>query len=354
MMYYTSGSTSSPKGVLHAARAIYAWRGSGADWLGLTPEDRIWCTADTGWAKAGTSILFGPWSLGACSFIYDGPFNAAKRLQLLEKHKITLYCAPATELNRLAGEDIGSYDLAALTKTTTAGEAVNPIIAQRWQDATGIEVSEGYGLTETLMIVTNYPGAPIKFGSMGRPLPGCGVAVIDDAGDRLPAGEEGQIALLTPNPQVMLHYWRDPERTAACYIDGADGRWFITGDRAYIDDAGYFWYTGRNDDLINSSGYRIGPLEVESALLEHPCVLECAVVGRPDAQRGEIVKAFILLREGYTAGPELAEELQRHTKSITAPYKYPREIEFVGELPRTITGKIRRRDLRDREHNRAS
>jgi acyl-coenzyme A synthetase/AMP-(fatty) acid ligase len=152
----------------------------------------------------------------------------------------------------------------------------------------------------------------------------------------------------------MLHYWRDPERTAACYIDGADGRWFITGDRAYIDDAGYFWYTGRNDDLINSSGYRIGPLEVESALLEHPCVLECAVVGRPDAQRGEIVKAFILLREGYTAGPELAEELQRHTKSITAPYKYPREIEFVGELPRTITGKIRRRDLRDREHNRAS
>ncbi len=348
MMYYTSGSTGNPKGVLHAARALYAWRSSAAFWLDLGPGDTIWCTADTGWSKAGTSILIGPWSQGACALFYDGPFDPAERLRLLEKHAVTVYCAPSTELARVAESVTPGNDLSALRQTVSAGEAVSSVIAQRWKEVTGLPISEGYGLTEILMIVLNYPGEPCHPGSMGRPAPGSRVALIDAEGAVVADGEEGDVAVLTPHPQLMLGYWQDPERTAGCFRDGPEGRWFVTGDRAIRDDNGYFWYRGRSDDIINSSGYRIGPAEVEDALLAHAAVAECAVVGKPDAARGEIVKGFVVLRPGFAGDAALAFALQDHCKAHTAPYKYPREIEFVNELPKTLTGKIRRSALRDR------
>lgn len=349
IMFYTSGSTGHPKGVLHASRALYSWWASAAYWLALTTEDTIWCTADTGWSKAGTSILFGPWSRGACAFFYDGPFDARERLRLLSKHAVTVYCAPATELFRIADEDLTAYDLSALRRTVSAGEAVSPVIAGRWRSVAGMPIAEAYGQTETLMIVLNYPGEEVRPGSMGRAAPGSDVAVIDQNGVLVPAGQEGNIAMRPDNPQVMLGYWNDPDRTAACYVDGPDGRWYVTGDRGSEDTEGYIWYRGRADDIINSSGYRIGPMEVENILLDHPAVAECAVIGKPDALRGEIVKAFVVLRAGYDAGADMQGALQEHCKAQTAPYKYPREIDFITAIPKTLTGKIRRSELRAEE-----
>lgn len=348
-MYYTSGSTGHPKGVLHAARAIYAWRYAALHWLDLAPDDRIWCTADTGWSKAGTSVLFGPWSCGACAFMYDGPFEPAERLALLAKHRISVYCAPATELNRVVDETVSNYDISALRRTISAGEPMNPVVAERWQAATGVGVYEAYGQTESLMTVFNFPGEPLKIGSMGRPGPGVTLDIVDDAGRRLGPDEEGHVAVLQPSPLMMLGYWQDAEKTDACFVEGPEGRWYLSGDRGRRDADGYFWFAGRADDVITSAGYRIGPMEIENVLLEHEAVVECAVVGSPDEKRGEIVKAFVVLRDGFTADQALEQELQEHVKTMTAPYKYPRAVAFLDALPKTITGKIRRRDLRDRE-----
>jgi len=353
LMYYTSGSTGHPKGVLHAARALYAWRIAAFLWLDLTPEDRIWCTADTGWSKAGTSVIWGPWSCGASAFFYDGPYVPSERLRLLAKHRVTVFCASTTELLRLAAENTTAYDLSALRRTVSAGEAVSPVAAERWEKATGCRVSEAYGQTEALMMVLNYPSEPLKYGSMGRPQPGLDIDIVDDAGVRQPAGVEGHIGLRMPSPQMMLGYWQDPERTAASFVDGPDGRWYLSGDRGRRDADGMFWYAGRADDVINSAGYRIGPLEVENVLLEHDAVAECAVVPSPDAERGEIVKAFVVLKPGYEPSPELVQRLQDHVKLSTAPYKYPRAIEFIDEIPKTVTGKVRRRTLKDLEIERA-
>ena len=349
IMYYTSGSTGHPKGVLHAARAVFAWRYAALYWIDLGPEDRIWCTADTGWSKAGTSVLFGPWSCGSCSFMFDGPYSPVDRLRLLSKHRISVYCAPATELNRVVEEDISAVDLSALRRTVSAGEPMNPAVAERWYQATGVGVSEAYGQTESLMMVLNYPSEPVKIGSMGRPSPGLDLDIVDDAGNRLANGEEGHIGVLQPNPLMMLGYWKDEEKTASCHVTGPDGKWYLSGDRGMRDADGYFWFAGRADDVITSAGYRIGPLEVENVLLEHDSVQECAVVGVPDPERGEVVKAFIVLRDGVDASDELAEELKAFVKDATAPYKYPRRVAFMSDLPKTITGKIRRRELRDRE-----
>ena len=353
IMYYTSGSTGHPKGVLHASRGLYAWRIAAFYWLDLTPEDRIWCTADTGWSKAGTSVIWGPWSCGACAFMYDGPYVPSERVRLLAKHRVTVFCASGTELNRLAAENLTNLDISALRRTISAGEAVNPIIAERWEKASGCKVSEAYGQTEALMMVLNYPSEPLRYGSMGRPQPGLDIAIVDDQGCRVADGEEGHVALKTPSPQLMLEYWKDPERTAACFVDGPDGRWYLSGDLGTRDAEGWYWYAGRSDDVINSAGYRIGPLEVENAVLEHPSVQECAVVASPDPDRGEIVKAFVVLKDGVAPSPALTKALQDHVKAITAPYKYPRAIEFVPDLPKTVTGKIRRRSLRDLEFDRA-
>jgi acetyl-CoA synthetase len=347
IMYYTSGSTGQPKGVLHASRGLWAWFVSAAYWLDLEPGDTIWCTADTGWSKAGTSILFGPWARGACALFYDGPYEPKERLRLLSQHRVSVYCAPATELSRIAEEDLSVFDLSALRRTVSAGEAVSPVIAERWQKAAGMPISEAYGQTETLMTVLNYPNEPVHPGSMGRPSPGATMAILDGDGSELGDNEEGDLALLTPHPQLMLGYWQDPDRTEASFrTDWKGRRWFITGDRAARDDNGYIWYRGRLDDIIISAGYRIGPTEVENALLDDPRVAECAVVGKPDAARGEIVKAYVVLKSGNLGGAETIKQLQDHCKQRTAPYKYPREIEFVESLPKTLTGKVRRTELR--------
>jgi acyl-coenzyme A synthetase/AMP-(fatty) acid ligase len=264
-----------------------------------------------------------------------------------------VFCASGTELNRLAAEDFQANDISALRRTISAGEAVNPAIAARWEKASGCKVSEAYGQTEALMMVLNYPSEPLQYGSMGWPQPGLNIAIIDDEGHKLPDGEEGHVALEAPSPHLMLEYWKDAVRTAACYVEGPEARWFLSGDRGVRDADGRYWYRGRADDVINSAGYRIGPLEVENALLEHDAVQECAVVASPDADRGDIVKAFIVLKNGIEGSSRLVAELQDHVKVVTAPYKYPRAIEFIAELPKTVTGKIRRRSLRDLELERA-
>lgn len=349
IMYYTSGSTGDPKGVTHASRGLFAWRVSSWHWHDLDAADVMWCTADTGWSKAGTSVLFGPWSCGAAVLFYDGGFDPVARFGLLEKYRVTVFCAAATELRRLILEDPSKFDLSALRLTVSAGEAVNPEIIDRWRAISGGPLLDGYGLTEALMVATNYPCMPVKPGSMGRPLPGTETLVIGDDDAKLPVGETGRLVVRMPNPQVMLEYWQDPARTAQCYVtvEGAD--YFITGDEAYQDSDGYLFYQGRADDVINASGYRIGPMEVENALMAHPAVQECAAVGSPHEARGEVVKAFVVLNDGHSGDDALVQALQDHVKRVTAPYKYPRKVEFVDDLPKTVTGKIRRRELRDRE-----
>ncbi|MBJ21754.1 MAG: acyl-CoA synthetase [Deltaproteobacteria bacterium] len=348
ILYYTSGSTGLPKGVAHAARALWAWSSSAIHWLGLESNDRIWCTADTGWSKAGTSILFGPWSRGASVFFYDGPFEARKRFELLSRYEITCFCAAATELRRLILEDVSKIDLGQLRSTVSAGESVNPEIIDRWRELTGTTVLDGYGQTETLMTVTNRPTAPIKAGSMGKALPGVSVAVRTAEGNVATSSAEGELLIQLPNPQIMLSYWDDAERTDATRIELSGRQWFATGDNVEIDGDGYVFYTGRADDIINSSGYRIGPQEVENALVGHPAVQECAVVGIADRERGELVKAWVVLKNGFLAGEDLVGELQGYAKKKTAPYKYPRRVAFVDELPKTVTGKIQRNLLRER------
>lgn len=349
IMYYTSGSTGHPKGVLHASRALFAWRVSAWYWLDLDADDVIWCTADTGWSKAGTSILFGPWSCGATAVFHDGRFDARRRFELLAHHRVTVFCAAATELRRLVREDPGGFDLGALRLTVSAGESVNPEMVRRWTALTGSPLLDGYGQTETLMTVLNYRAMPLKPGSMGRALPGTEVAVVGPDGRRAPAGQTGRLVVRLPNPQVMLGYWREPERTAASRIALEGGEWFDTGDLASMDADGYLFYQGRSDDVINSAGYRIGPMEVENVLMEHPAVAECAVVASPDAERGEVVKAFIVLAPGQEPGDTLVKDLQDHVKRLTGPYKYPRRVAFVDDLPKTASGKIRRNILRQKE-----
>jgi len=349
VLYYTSGSTGKAKGVLHASRAIFAWRVSAWYWLDLHEDDVIWCTADTGWSKAGTSILFGPWSCGSTVLFYDGPFDAKRRLELLERYGVSVFCAAATELRQLIREDMADRDLSALRLTVSAGEAVNPEIVRRWRDLTGGLLLDGYGQTETLMSVLNYPAMPVKPGAMGRPLPGTEMAVLGDDDRPAPPGQPGRLVLRCPNPQMMLGYWDDAKQTATTRISIDGVEWFVTGDRARMDGDGYLFYEGRDDDVINSAGYRIGPMEVENALMEHAAVLECAAVASPDAERGEVVKAFVVLAPGHVGSVDLTAELQDFTKRQTAPYKYPRRIAYVADLPMTVSGKIQRRKLRDAE-----
>lgn len=348
ILYYTSGSTGKPKGVSHAARALYAWASSALHWLALTPQSRIWCTADTGWSKAGTSILFGPWSQGASVLFYDGPFVPEMRLELLQDYQVTCYCAAATELRRLILEDVSAYDLSQLKTTVSAGESVNPEIIHRWQALTGITVRDGYGQTETLMTITNRPGMAVKPGSMGVPLPGVEIGVRTADGTFAAKQAGGELLIKLPNPQVMTGYRDDTARTKAAQIEVDGVSYFTTGDTVDIDAEGYVFYTGRVDDLINSSGYRIGPQEVENVLSEHEAVQECAVVGVPDDERGELVKAWIILNDGFEADDRLTGALQEYVKKQTAPYKYPRRIAFVDELPKTVSGKIQRNLLRAR------
>ncbi|OLB78367.1 MAG: acyl-CoA synthetase [Alphaproteobacteria bacterium 13_2_20CM_2_64_7] len=350
IIFYTSGSTGKPKGVTHASRALFAWRVVAMHWPALTSSDLMWCTADTGWSKAGTSILFGPWSCGAAVLFYNGRFDPKRRFELLAKYRVTVFCAAATELRQLVIEDVHPYDLSALRLAISAGETVNPEIIERWRSLIEVPLLDGYGLTETLMNVVNYPQMPVKPGSMGRPLPGTEIAVLDPENRPAMVGQPGRLMIRLPNPQAMIGYWKDPELSQAAIVRRDGDEWINSGDIVKVDEDGYVFYLGRSDDVINSAGYRIGPVEVENAVIEHMAVQECAVVGSPDVERGEIVKAFVVLRPGILGSDLLAKEIQEHVKRVTAPYKYPRKIEFVDGLPKTATGKIQRRVLRDREH----
>ena len=350
LLYYTSGSSGNPKGVLHASRALYAWRLSAAWWQTLEEQDVKWCTSDTGWAKAGTGILFGPWSRGSCVLFYDGKFDPTERLRLLAKHRVTVFCAPATEFRHLITAPVRGYDLAALRLSVSAGESVNPEVVRRWRDLTGAQLLDGYGQTETLMTVLNYPCMEVKPGSMGKPIPGTHFELLGDDGQLLGDGVEGHLAMKLPNAQFMLGYWNDPKRTRDNIRRLDETDFWLTGDLAVRDSDGYFFYTGRADDIISSAGYRIGPTEVENALIEHPAVIESAVIGSPDEERGEIVKAFVVLRPGISPSAQLVAELQKHAQNVTAPYKYPRQIAFVESLPKNASGKLLRRALRDQEY----
>jgi acetyl-CoA synthetase/medium-chain acyl-CoA synthetase len=352
MIYFTSGTTGGPKMVLHTQASYpFAHILTGKYWLDLQPDDLHWNLSDTGWAKAAYSNLFGPWRTGTAVFIQHstGRFDAQETLRLLEQHGITTFCAPPTAYRMMVLEDLQRYNLSRLRHCVGAGEPLNPEVIAAWKAGTGLTIYDGYGQTETVILVANYPCLEVKPGSMGKPVPGFDVAIIDaDTGTVLPPGEEGDIAVRV-KPQrpfgLFQEYWQNPEGTQNSFR----GDWYITGDRGMCDADGYFWFVGRADDVIISAGYRIGPFEVESALIEHDAVAESAVVASPDEMRGAIVKAFVVLAPGQSPSATLAEELQEHVKRLTAPYKYPREIEFVSDLPKTISGKIRRIELRQRE-----
>jgi acyl-coenzyme A synthetase/AMP-(fatty) acid ligase len=348
MCYFTSGTTGYPKMTMHAHGYALAHKSTGAYWLDLTPDDLHWNISDTGWAKAAWSSYFAPWIIGSAIFVHQtNGFSARRCLDLLQEHPVTTMCGAPTIYRMLVQEDLSRRDFAALRHCVAAGEPLNPEIISTWRRATDITIRDGYGQTETVLLCGNYPFLDVKPGSMGRPAPGIDLAVISPEGEVL-SGEEGDIAVRvkpTPPPGLFLGYRGEPEKTAQCFV----GDWYITGDRARVDEDGYFWFVSRSDDVILSSGYRIGPFEVESALLEHAAVAESAVVSSPDPQRGEVVKAFVVLCAGYEPSEALGEELQQHVKTVTAPYKYPRKIEFVEELPKTVSGKIRRVELRDRE-----
>ena len=343
---YTSGTTKDPKGVVHSHAYTYAKRMQARVWLDARADDLVWSTAGTGWAKSLWNVLLGPWSCGSAIVLDEGGFVPAKRLDLIRDLDVTVLCQAPTEYRLEAKLDgLGDWKLPKLRHCVSAGEPLNPEVLERWKDAFGLTILDGYGQTENSLLVANVPGLDVRPGSMGKPTPGHDVDVVDENGAPCAAGDVGDIGVRGDPPTLFRGYYKNDEETRA----SRRGEWYLTGDRAQKDDDGYFWFVGRADDVISSGAYRIGPFEVESALLEHPAVAESAVVGSPDPDRGNVVKAFVVLRPGHEPSDALVRELQDHCKRVTAPYKYPREIEFVADLPKTRSGKIRRVELRAAE-----
>ncbi len=350
IMYFTSGTVGFPKMAVHTHTSYpLGHQVTGKFWIDLKPEDLHWNISDTGWAKAAWSSYFGPMYCGAGQFIHcTDRFDPIKTLELLQQFPVTTMCGAPTIYRMLVLQDLGKYKFPHLRHCVGAGEPLNPEIIEVWKRATGCTIRDGYGQTESVLLCGSFPCIEPRFGSMGKPTPGFDLQVIDDEGKIVPPNTEGDIAVrVKPERPLGLfkEYWKEPERTASVF----KGDWYLTGDRAYRDEDGYFWFVGRSDDVILTSGYRIGPFEVESALIEHPAVAESAVVSSPDETRGEVVKAFVILAPGFEASDTLLKELQDHVKKVTAPYKYPRKIEFVTALPKTISGKIRRVELRNSE-----
>lgn len=352
LIFFTSGTTGPPKMVLHThASYPLAHLITGKYWLDLKKDDIHWNLSDTGWAKAAWSSFFGPWHMGSTVFSYfrKGKFDPHIVIEILENYPITTFCGPPTAYRMIAKEiKLEDVKFKAIRHFVAAGEPLNKEIIEVWKEKTGFYIYDGYGQTETVNVLANFRCLPIKPGSMGMPVPGFEVDIIDEDGNVVDPYIEGDIAIkVSPNRPIGLfqEYLNNPQETSKCYKDG----WYITGDRAYKDDDGYFWFIGRADDIILTSGYRIGPFEIESILIKHPAVKESAVVASPDEIRGEVVKAFIVLTEGFKPSEELIKELQDFVKSNTAPYKYPRRIEFVDELPKTISGKIKRKELKIKE-----
>ncbi len=347
MAYFTSGTTAMPKMVPRDFGYALAHAATGLFWMDLKESDIHWTLTDTGWAKAAWGMLFPQLLLGATLVLYDGKgFDADLHLQLIKKLGVTIFCAPPTVYRLFAQKDLSIFDLSSLRRCIGAGEPLNPEVIRYWQEHTGTLIADGYGQTETINIVANFPGEEVKLGSMGKPVPGFDVDVIDDEGKRLADNEIGHIAMRTEGdwPAGLFHgYYTAGDLDTGSFRNG----WYYTGDTAKRDEDGYLWFIGRADDLISSAGYRISPFEVESALLEHPAVAESAVIGASDETRGQVVKAYIIVADDYEAGEQLAQDIQDFCKTVTAPYKYPRVIVFVTELPKTISGKIRRVELRE-------
>ncbi|MDR1200665.1 MAG: AMP-binding protein [Tannerellaceae bacterium] len=353
LMYFTSGTTGNPKMVAHDFTYPLAHITTGSYWHNLHEGSLHLTIADTGWGKAVWGKLYGQWIAGATVFVYDHEkFNPADMLQMIQDYRITSLCAPPTIFRFLIREDLTKYDLSSLEYCTIAGEALNPTVFNSFRDLTGIKLMEGFGQTETTLTVCTFPWTTPKPGSMGKANPQYDVDLLRMDGTPAEDGEQGEIVVRYDKGKplgLFKEYYRDPELTRQTCHDGI----YFTGDVAWRDEDGYFWFVGRTDDVIKSSGYRIGPFEVESALMTHPAVVECAITGVPDEVRGQVVKATIVLSKEYKdkAGDELIKEIQQHVKKVTAPYKYPRIIEFVAELPKTISGKIRRVEIRDKDKN---
>ena len=352
LMYFTSGTSGEPKMVAHDFLYALGHLTTGVYWHNLG-EDSIHLTvADTGWGKAVWGKMYGQWFAGAAVFVFDHEkFTADKILRQIEKYRITSFCAPPTVYRFLIHEDFSHYDLSSLRYCCTAGEALNPAVFDKFKELTGISLMEGFGQTETTMTLGTMPWTKPKPGSMGLPKPQYDIDLIKPDGTPCEDGEKGEIVVRTNAGKpvgLFKYYYRDDELTHNVWHDGL----YHTGDVAWRDEDGYYWFEGRIDDVIKSSGYRIGPFEVESALMTHPAVVECAITGVPDEIRGMVVKATVVLHKDWKskAGDELIKELQNHVKHVTAPYKYPRIIEFVDELPKTISGKIRRVEIREKDN----
>ncbi len=348
-LFFTSGTTGMPKVVTHTHLSYPLGHLTTASWICLQQGDTHYNISQPGWAKFAWSSFFAPWNIGATIFAYhhSGRFNAKETLGMIERHKITTFCAPPTVLRLLILEDLRAYKF-SFRECVAAGEPLNPEVIEQWKNTTGILIRDGFGQTESTCIVGNLPGHKVKFGSMGKPLFLYEVVIADDDGNVLPDGEEGNICVNmdTTRPNgIFTDYFGDPEKKKSVFKNGL----YYTGDKAYRDEDGYIWFVGRDDDVIKSSDYRVGPFEVESVLLEHEAVQESAVVGSPHSIKGFEVKAFVVINKGYEPNSSLADELYSFARKNLAPYKMPRLIEFVTELPKTISGKIRRVELRAQE-----
>ncbi len=352
ILYFTSGTTGQPKMVVHDFSYPLGHITTAKYWHNLHENSIHFTVADTGWAKAVWGKLYGQWIVGACVFVYDfeGRFIPDNMLQVISDYKITSFCAPPTIYRFLIREDFTKYDLSSLEYCTTAGEALNPSVFEAFYKKTGIKMMEAFGQTETAPTIITFPWIQPKPGAMGIPNPLYDMDLLTHDGRSAEDGEQGEIVFYTNKKQPLSlfnGYYKDEELTRQVYADHI----YRTGDMAWRDEDGYYWFVGRTDDVIKSSGYRIGPFEVESAVMTHPAVIECAITGVPDEIRGQIIKATIVLADEYKskAGDDLANEIQDHVKNVTAPYKYPRVIEFVDELPKTISGKIRRVEIREKK-----
>lgn len=352
LLYFTSGTTGEPKMVAHDFTYPLGHIITASYWHNLNPDSLHFTLADTGWGKAVWGKLYGQWIAGANVFVYDyEKFQPVDVLHMIERFGITSFCAPPTVFRFLIREDLSKFDISSLKYCTIAGEALNPSVYEEWLRLTGIKLMEGFGQTETTLTVATYPWLEPKPGSMGKKGPQYDIDLITPSGRPAEDGEQGEIIIRTHGHKplgLFKEYLHDPELTKSVWHDDI----YHTGDVAWRDEDGYLWFVGRTDDVIKSSGYRIGPFEVESALMTHPAVVECAITGVPDEIRGQVVKATVVLAADYkhrSNDPDLVKEIQNHVKHVTAPYKYPRIVEFVDELPKTISGKIRRVEIRDKK-----
>jgi acyl-coenzyme A synthetase/AMP-(fatty) acid ligase len=336
LIVFTSGTTGEPQGAVHAQRYLPAQRAQAEHWLGATEGDLVWVTTATGWSKSARNVFLAPWLCGAAALIDDSRFEPARRLELCEREGVNVLCQAPTEYRMLA-KRTKLRRLPQMRRLVSAGEPLNPEVSATFKEALGLDISDGYGQTETGHLSGTRPGEPVKPGSMGPPLPGFELEIRSDGGSPAAAGEPGQLVARVPSCPTFFSRYLGEEPFA--------GEWWPTGDAVRSDEDGYLWFEGRDDDLILSAGYRIGPFEVESALLSHPAVAEAAAVPAPDEERGQVVRAIVVLRDSEPSDA-LAAELQEHVKAETAPYKFPRIVEFAGELPKTASGKIRRAELR--------